>query len=211
MPSGWRSTRLAVWSRIDPRRTRSVASSSASAASSWTAYALDAPVMLFRTGDETCVPSVRPLTFARWIHDGHELGWPTLYDFEYHLTTLFPPVRPRGWLELRTLDALPDEWWPVAVAVTTALLDDPETADLASRVTQPVRARAADAARVACSDPTIGSVVEQCFAACLPALARVGADAATVAAAESYYERYVARGRCPADDFFPDPSRVTVG
>ena len=23
------------------------------------------------------------------------------------------------------IDALPEEWWPVAVAVTTALLDDP--------------------------------------------------------------------------------------
>ena len=49
-----------------------------------------------------------PLTFAEWIEDGHELGWPTLDDLDYHLTTLFPPVRPRGWLELRMIDALPD-------------------------------------------------------------------------------------------------------
>ena len=36
----------------------------------------------------------------------------------YHLTTLFPPVRPKGWLELRMFDALPSPVWQVAVAVT---------------------------------------------------------------------------------------------
>jgi glutamate--cysteine ligase len=209
-PSGWRSTRLSVWHQIDARRTRSVARAESSAATAWTTFALDAPVMLFRVSDDTCVPSLTPITFARWIHNGHELGWPTLDDFAYHLTTLFPPVRPRGWLELRAIDALPDEWWPVAVAVTTALLDDPEAADTASRDTPALRDRWVDAAHVACSDPSIGGVVDRCFAASLPALHRIGADATTIAAAESYYDRFVARGRCPADDLHPDTSRVAV-
>jgi glutamate--cysteine ligase len=209
--TGWRSTRLAVWSRIDPRRTRPAARTQAGAATAWTTYALDAPVMLFRVGDR-CVPSVRPVTFARWIHDGHELGWPTLDDFAYHLTTLFPPVRPRGWFELRIVDALPDEWWPVAVAVTTALLDDPEAADVAARVGS-TRSSGGwiGAAQTALSDPAIAVAADRCFAAAIAALGRLGADDATVAATESYYERYVARGRCPADDLNPDPSRVTVG
>ena len=209
-PSGWRSTRLAVWNRIDPRRTRWVARTGVSAATAWNSFALDAPVMLIRTGKGECVPCLRPLPFARWIHDGHELGWPTLDDFAYHLTTLFPPVRPRGWFELRAVDALPDEWWPVAVAVTTALLDDPEAADAASRLTPELRNRWGDAARYACADPAIGHAAERCFAAALPALARIGADDHTIAAAETYYERYVARRRCPADDLHPDPSRVAV-
>ena len=209
-PSGWRSTRLAVWRGIDVRRTRAAARPGTSAASAWTDYALEAPVMFVRTGSGECIVPARPLPFARWIHEGHELGWPTLDDFAYHLTTLFPPVRPRGWLELRAVDALPDEWWPVAVAVSTALLDDPEAADTAAREAQALRHRVVDAARLACSDPEIGSVVERCFAAALPALARVGADASTVEAAEVYFERYVARGRCPADDLFPfpDPARL---
>lgn len=206
-PTGWRSTRLAVWSRIDPRRTRSAARSPAGAATAWTMYALDAPVMLFRVG-ERCVPSLRPLTFARWIHDGHELGWPTLDDFAYHLTTLFPPVRPRGWLELRVVDGLPHDWWPVAVAVTTALLDDPEAADTASRATAGSRRGWLDAARTALCDPALATTVERCFLAALAALPRLDADAATVAATEAYYERYVARGRCPADDLHRDPTPV---
>ena len=45
-------------------------------------------------------------------------------DLAVHLTTLFPPVRPRGWFEVRYLDAQPWRWWPVPMAVLTALLDD---------------------------------------------------------------------------------------
>ena len=72
-------------------------------------YALDAPVMMIRVERRRHVPVARRRSRSRaWIDDGHELGWPTIDDFEYHLTTLFPPVRPRGWLELRMIDALPD-------------------------------------------------------------------------------------------------------
>ncbi len=208
--TGWRSTRLAVWNRIDPRRTRSAVHTDVGAATAWTTYALDAPVMLFRVGDR-CVPSLRPVTFARWIHDGHALGWPTLDDFAYHLTTLFPPVRPRGWFELRVVDALPAEWWPVAVAVTTALLDDPDAADVAERLAGSRSPGGwVGAAQTALSDPVLATGADTCFTAALAALPRIGADAVTVAAAETYYERYVARGRCPADDLSPDPSRMAM-
>ena len=79
--------------------------------------------MLIRADDDCTVPET-PLTLRAWIQDGHALGHPTEDDVAYHLTTLFPPIRPRGWLELRMLDALPEPWWHVAAAVTvTALVD----------------------------------------------------------------------------------------
>ena len=40
----------------------------------------------------------------------------------------------------------------------------------------------------------------ECFAAALDALPAAGADDDTVAAVEEFVDRYVARGRCPADD-----------
>ena len=49
---------------------------------------------------------------------------PDAEDLSTHLTTLFPPVRPRGWFEVRYLDAQPWPWWPVPMAVLHALLDD---------------------------------------------------------------------------------------
>lgn len=212
--TGSRSSRLDVWRRLDPRRTRAAARPGTSAATAWTTYALDAPVMMIDTSAgpasansaKSFAPIPRPLSFARWIHDGHELGWPTIDDFEYHLSTLFPPVRPRGWFELRTIDALPDEWWPVAVAVTAALLDDDTAADIATRASAAVAGRAHLAARDSCHDPELRTAVDQCFVAAIAALPRIGAASAR-AATEAYYERYVAPGRCPADDLHHDPCR----
>ena len=34
-------------------------------------------------------------------------------DLSYHLSTLFPPVRPRGHLEVRVIDAQPGDGWIV--------------------------------------------------------------------------------------------------
>jgi glutamate--cysteine ligase len=200
-PSGFRSTRAAVWSAIDPARTASARCAPTSTArADWTTYLLEAPVMMVRVDESSSIACRTPQTFAQWVLDGHPLGWPTLDDLAYHTTTLFPPVRPRGWLELRMIDALPEEWWPVAVAVTVALLDDPLAAECATNATAPVRDRWMDAARHALRDPALSDAAQWCFDAAQHALERVGADAATIAATEDYAERFVRRSRCPADD-----------
>ena len=152
--------------------------------------------MFVRADEHRCVVPARPLPFARWIHEGHELGWPTLDDFAYHLTTLFPPVRPRGWLELRVVDALPDAWWPVAVAVTTALLDDAEgrrRGGAARRGRCGAACRRRRAPRVLRSGDRRGRRPRASPPRC-PALARIGADPATIAAAEDVL-RAVRRAR----------------
>ena len=198
-PSGWRSTRLAVWLQIDRNRTAPV-SSARGAREAWAQYALDAGVMLVRLDDHRAVPVLDGLTFGRWIASGHELGWPTLDDLGYHLTTLFPPVRPRGWLELRMIDALPEPWWQVAAAVTAVLVNDPEASDAAGRIAAPTGALWVEAARSGLSHPALGHAARECFILALDALERAGADAGTAAAAAAYFDHYVARGRCPADD-----------
>jgi glutamate--cysteine ligase len=51
---------------------------------------------------------------------------PEAADPTYHLSTLFPPVRPRGgYLELRFLDAQPDERMGEAISTVAWLLYDP--------------------------------------------------------------------------------------
>jgi glutamate--cysteine ligase len=206
LPSGLRSTRAAVWQAIDPGRTASArgADRRSVARRDWARYVLDAPVMMVRVDDSHSVALRTPQSFAEWLADGHALGWPTLDDLEHHITTLFPPVRPRGWLELRMIDALPEEWWPVAVAVTTALLDDPIAADCATAATAPVRDRWASAARHALHDPDLAEAARWCFDAALGALGRLDADAATVDAATAYGARFVDRARCPADDLLDE-------
>ena len=71
--------------------------------------------------DDAFEPIAERISFADWVRDGHALGRATADDLDYHLTTLFPPVRPRRWMEIRYLDALPDPWWRVAAAVVTTV------------------------------------------------------------------------------------------
>lgn len=204
--SGWRSSRWAVWRAIDPCRTAAVVTrppgtaDAAPAADAWASYALGARVMLIQTDEATAVPVLEPMSFAAWIRDGHELGWPTQTDLTYHLSTLFPPVRPRGRFELRMIDALPDDCWPVAVAVATALVDDPIAAEIADALAPSVFDRWAEAARDGLSDARLRAAACSAFDAALPALVRMDASLETVRAVENYATRYVHRGRSPADD-----------
>jgi len=217
---GPRSARQQVWSVMDPSRTAPVhrgdAPPTLSPEEEWLRYATAARVMMIRATPDRFVPAGAPLgaevlTFAAWMARGHELGWPTLDDFEYHLTTLFPPVRPRGWLELRMLDSLPDPWWRVAAAVATALLEDADAgaAALEAVSAPPAGAGVTDhwrsAARHGLADPALRAAGQRVFPAALAGLGRLGADRDTVAAAEAFHERFVARGRCPADEPAPIP------
>ena len=213
-PTGWRSTRLATWSYIDASRTGPPCVGG-DPVDEWTSYVLDARVMLLRQSTDQFATLDRPLTFRDWVCEGHEGGYPTADDLDYHISTLFPPVRARGWLELRMIDALPDPWWRVAVAITTALVYDEEAAARAIDAGRRTGRLWDAAARHGLSHPDLAAAARRCFAAALEALPRIGADPSTASAAVRFYERYVARGRCPADDVLEawqhDPRLVAVG
>ncbi|MCD0448236.1 ergothioneine biosynthesis glutamate--cysteine ligase EgtA [Actinocorallia sp. API 0066] len=183
--TGHVSTRQAVWARLD--RSRTSAPVGAIPETAWAEYALDARVMVIRRdGKWLRDPG---FTFRQWIHDGD----PTVEDLRYHLTTLFPPVRPQGWLELRMIDELPEPYWRVPVAVVTALLD--RAPDAAEQAAAPAAGLWALAARDGLRDPVLGRAAVACFEA---AIARL--DGPLRALTEEYAERYVVRGLCPADD-----------
>jgi glutamate--cysteine ligase len=198
-PTGWRSTRLAVWHEIDPTRTMPAANG-VDCRQAWARYALDAEVMLVRRTPTDHVALPRGLTFAKWIEHGHPLGWPTAEDLEYHLGTLFPPVRPRGWLELRMVDALPTPWWRVAGAITATLVNDSDASARAAAATAGTAGLWDDAARHGLDHPDLAAAARECFAAAADALARADARTVTRDAVDEFVDRFVARGRCPADD-----------
>ncbi|MFG3659030.1 ergothioneine biosynthesis glutamate--cysteine ligase EgtA [Streptomyces sp. NPDC047706] len=208
-PTGWLSTRQLRWVQIGAGRAGAPALD-ADPRGAWARHVLDAPVMCVRRdGGPWHVP--HGLTFRDWTRSGAP-GAPTRDDLDYHISTLFPPVRPRGHLELRMLDAQPGEdGWIVPLAVTTALFDDPEAAETAYRTVKPLAERAGavpaphnplwlDAARYGLADPEMHEVAVACFAAALRALPRIGASCAVTDAVAAYRDRYVIRGRCPADD-----------
>jgi gamma-glutamylcysteine synthetase len=129
---------------------------------------------------------------------------PTDEDLSYHLSTLFPPVRPRGYLELRMIDAQPGDGWIVPLAVATALLHDPVAADLAFAATEPLAAAGGDpwlrAAWLGPADPAVARASRACFAAARAALDRMDAPKEITVQVDDFIETYVMRDRCPADD-----------
>ncbi|MGK5532952.1 ergothioneine biosynthesis glutamate--cysteine ligase EgtA [Streptomyces sp. URMC 129] len=211
-PTGWASTRQALWARSDPGRTRPPEGSDPR--ESWARYALDAPLLCVRRPAPAAWTAPPGWTFRTWLRDAAGRAPrerpPGTDDLDYHLSTLFPPVRPRGWLELRMIDAQPgDDGWAVPLAVVSALMDQPAAADAAFAATEPLTARGGAfprpdlwlrAARAGPADPLLGPAVRACLAAAESALARDPACAGLRRAVGDFADRYAARGRCPADD-----------
>ncbi|GAA4810243.1 ergothioneine biosynthesis glutamate--cysteine ligase EgtA [Streptomyces ziwulingensis] len=206
-PTGWRSTRQSHWARIGTDRAGGPPLD-ADPRSAWARHVLDTPVMCVRRESGPWeVPE--GLTFREWTRSPVP---PTRDDLDYHLTTLFPPVRPRGHLELRMIDAQPgDDGWIVPLALTAALFDDAQAAETAYRAVKPLAERAQgapaphnplwrDAARLGTTDPELREAAVGCFEAALDALPRLGAEPEVIAAVAGFLDRYPARGRCPADD-----------
>jgi glutamate--cysteine ligase len=161
--SGWQSMRQQAWAGMDPARCGPLPSST-DPAQAWAGYALSAPVMLLRNpGNGEAAPVTERVSFARWIADPARFGRaPTSADLDYHLTTLFPPVRPRGYLEIRYLDAVPNPWWPALAALTVTLLDDDIAADQVASLGLPFADAWTRAARNGLHDSAIFAAAQSC-------------------------------------------------
>ncbi len=197
--TGWKSTRLATWWSMDRTRTRPARTTN-DPIESWSAYVLDARVMFVRVRPDWYEPLSKPMTFAEWIEHGHAQGFPTIDDLRYHTTTLFPPVRPRGWLEVRMIDALPDPWWRVAVAITAAVLDDEATRESVRAACGDTNRLWVTASRCGLEDPSLARAARALMVRGLEALPRIGTDPETQRAALAFAARFTFRGRSPADD-----------
>jgi glutamate--cysteine ligase len=198
--SGWRSTRQRVWGQLDSARCGPILGASGDdPANDWARYALRAPVMLVHESapDAAAVPMTEWVPFVDWA-DGRTLldgRRPTEADLDYHLTTLFPPVRPRGFLEIRYLDSVPDSVWPAVVFTLVTLLDDPAAADIAAEATESVATEWDRAARSGLGDRRLHAAAVACVRA---AADRAPAD---LRDAMARLLDQVEQGRSPADDF----------
>ncbi|HEU4456728.1 MAG TPA: glutamate-cysteine ligase family protein, partial [Longimicrobium sp.] len=128
--TGERSFRARVWRELDGGRT-GIFPSAADPIGEYLQFALDAPAILLPTDAD-----LDGTDADRDSEDGDRDGgdrrngrsgdahraWPsfrawndrgaaTLDDWHVHLTTLFPDVRPKGFVEVRSIDAVEPEWY----------------------------------------------------------------------------------------------------
>jgi glutamate--cysteine ligase len=182
--AGWAGLRQAVWQHLDPSRClEPPVGPGESVPEAWARYVLDARVLAVRrpSGDWTAPPGV---TFRRWLREGPGAvpghPPPSRADLAYHLTTLFPPVRARGHLEVRYLDEQPGRWWRVPPSVISMLVDDADAADAARAACEPLGDGATGwrrAARVGLRDPEIRRAAGRLLTAAAEALDRAGEPA----------------------------------
>lgn len=175
---GGANLRQGVWLTLDPARCRAPEIlPTESLPDAWTRWVLDAPLAMIRRPDRPWTVPVG-LSFRRWLREGRravpDAPAPRLEDLRYHLTTLFPPVRARGHLEVRYVDAQPGKWWRVPAAVISAVLDDDLAGDTALAACAPLAGRWRDAARLGLADPEIRRAARQVLDAAAQALERAG-------------------------------------
>ncbi|MET0999474.1 MAG: glutamate-cysteine ligase family protein [Marmoricola sp.] len=124
-------SRLATWRAVDPSRTaydnRLLRGHDPVAA--YADFAAGAAVFAMPNTAETDEPT----TFATWART-HDVDAAAV---AHHLSTLFPPVRPRGrYLEVRFLDVQPDELVVPLSALLSRLLYDDDVRRQALRIVQ---------------------------------------------------------------------------
>ena len=201
--TGWASSRMQAWFALDPTRTQPSRvpwglTVGWDPAVDWARRALDTPVLCQRRPWGSWHVPIG-ITFADWL-SGALPGRPSTADLDYHLTTLFPPVRPQGHLEVRYLDTQPTGQWLVPVAVIAALLSDPAVTAAARDACAPTVGRWLPAARRGLRDDTLAVAAIAVFELACQALPALDAPAEVQLLVEEITEHRVRRGRCPADD-----------
>jgi len=93
-------------------------------------WALDVPCY-FIVRDGRYLTDVTGIPFRRFLAEGTGGHRATLDDWNLHLTTLFPEVRLKGYLELRSADSQPLEGVLALPALTRGLFYEPDCLDAA--------------------------------------------------------------------------------
>jgi glutamate--cysteine ligase len=136
-PTGFLSYRSRVWNEVDPARCgypRAMLDGSFSYAA-YVAWALDAPMLFLRRGGRYLDPRC---TFRTLLAKGWEGKPPTESDWVDHLSTLFPEVRIKKVLEIRSADCNGPALTGALAALMRGLLYDPTSLDEVSTLLPPL-------------------------------------------------------------------------
>lgn len=199
------------WLALDPTRTglpRLLVTGIEDPVAHVVDLALRADVLLVQTPDGGAEPGTPGWTFGDWLQDGHPRhGRPTADDLSYHLTTLFPEVRARGFLEIRGSDALPARWRPVPVTLLAGLLYDDHARVAVRGVLERYRRRLPallrQAAWVGVGDPELCALAVETWSLALAGARRLRSGyvrSVDLARTEQFLDRFTLRGRCPSDE-----------
>jgi glutamate--cysteine ligase len=133
-PSGFISRRVHIWRHVDPDRCGMLpfVFEPGLDYEKYVEWALDVP--MFFVLHEGEYRAVQGLSFRRYLAEGHDGKRATLQDWNLHLTTLFPEVRLKQFLEVRGADAVPPGLTCALPALWKGILYDEGACDAAWRL-----------------------------------------------------------------------------
>lgn len=191
--TGFRSTRAQVWRTLDPSRT-GLPCDVERPLDRYLDFALAAPAML--------LPEVEGghRSFGEWLGRAA----PTAVEWHDHLSTLFPEVRPRGHLEVRSPDAVDPRWYAAPIALAVGITYDPAASRAARDLLgSPDAGLLERAGRLGLRDSALARTAADLFEIALAGCAGLGPryfHPADLEHAHAFFDQYTRRGRAPADD-----------
>jgi glutamate--cysteine ligase len=165
-PTGWASYRAQLWRTLDPSRT-GIIYDEAHHVERYLGFALDAIAM--RGGKDRT--GYRP--FRDWMSE------PAISreDWLFHLSTLFPEVRPKEFFELRSADTIEPDALAAPVVFVTGLVYDDEIAHRAAElIGAPSEKMLERAGRLGLVDPEIKRIASKLVVLALDGGRRLGGD-----------------------------------
>jgi glutamate--cysteine ligase len=144
------SLRGDVWLRMDPARSgliEALWNSTKPRYETYVEWALDAGMFLFKRGPQFIANTGQ--TFRSFMHDGFGEHRATYNDWVLHLNTLFPEVRLKKTIELRSCDAQPLDTLLAVPALWTGIGYDDVALERARALTQDLAFEEVVAARPA--------------------------------------------------------------
>lgn len=130
--TGYASFRAQLWTDVDNARcnVQRFVFDKGATVQDYVDWALDVPLYFFDKtlpdGSHGYESPLEPVSFRQYFQRGHDGRRPTMADWELHVSTMFPDVRLKRYLELRQADIVPPDSLPALPALTKGLFYDAE-------------------------------------------------------------------------------------
>jgi glutamate--cysteine ligase len=210
--SGGRSYRAKVWLSVDPDRQGLLEPvlTRGQRFLDYVEWALDAPMFLVKRGTEILENTGQ--SFRSFMKHGFHGERATLKDWEMHLNTLFPEIRLKRTIEVRSADAPPVSLICALPALWTGILYDEKALDDADELTRDFTFAELQAIRPAISERALhatfrgaplAKVAERVLDIAhggLERRARLNKNGKDERVHLSKIAALVEKGRCPADE-----------
>ena len=195
------STRMAAWWRLDPERSQPPKSR---AVEDYLERVLDTHLLARQRAGGDWRPE-RAVTLREWLESGEQL---TTADLDLHLSTLFPPVRPQGYLEIRYLDAQPGMEWTAPLALLAALFAGPGQVREVLACTAEAGERWDQAIEHGLADPVLAEAAARLLDIALPRLAELTLPPAVRQEVDRILYRRLCEGISPGSEALAPAARV---